>query len=208
MRAALILLFGLLCAVAYADAPATQPATQPDSTMDWILSHATTAPATQPDETITTEPTPVLSSPQNRTDARPGVVTLSNDKTIRGSLSTTLQQPFHIWIEDSKQFTDIPFSLIKSIQVNVVWERQQPEWKFAASGSDIKEYSGRTYPARQTDYIFTLKDGSTVTGAVAAPIYVDSNTGETAYILHKRDKGDPGQTLNDLVYVKSVVFND
>src|SRR5271163_4927225 len=100
MRAALILLFGLLCAVAYADAPATQPATQPDSTMDWILSHATTAPATQPDETITTEPTPVLSSPQNRTDARPGVVTLSNDKTIRGSLSTTLQQPFHIWIED------------------------------------------------------------------------------------------------------------
>jgi hypothetical protein len=208
MARAFILIVALFCLTAHADGPATQPAPATDPTMNWLLSNATTAPSTQPDDVPATEPS-VLASPTMHDDSRPGVVTLSNGQVIRGRLSTTLREPLRVWIEDKKQFDDIPFSLIQSIQAQVVWERQEAEWKFAASGSDVKEFSGQTYPARQTDYVFTLKDGSTATGSVAGPIYVENPDEEKkVYILHKRDKGDDGQTLKDLVYVKSVTFND
>jgi len=94
------------------------------------------------------------------------------------------------------------------MEARVVWERQQPEWEFAESGSDIKQFSGKTYPARETQYVLTLKDGSSETGGIAAPIYFEGSDGTKIFILHKRDKGEVGQALTDLVYVKSIRFLD
>jgi hypothetical protein len=202
-----IVLVGLLSLTAYADGPATQPTPTTDPTMNWLLSQATTAPATQPVDVPATEPS-VLFSKGMRDDSRPGSLTLSNGLVVQGWLSTTLKQPFRVWDDDNKVYNDVPFSLIQSIKASVVWERDEQEWKFAASGSDVKEYSGKIYPARQTDYEFTLKDGTTVTGAVVGPIYVENPDGIKIYVLHKRDKGEDGQALKDLVYVKSVAFSD
>ena len=234
MRRAFILIFGLICAAAYADGPGSQPTTVKDATVEWLLStqpitytYFSDVPLTQPLPPLergaavkllldTTEVTSqVFTSPDTqpstflaRTVSRSGILALSDGHIVRGSLSTTPYQPLRVWIEEKQEYDDIDFSEIRSIQSNVVWERDEPEWKFAASGSDVKEYSGRTYPARQTDYTFTLKDGSTVSGAVSAPIYIETGGTQTGYILHKRDKGDPGQTLNSLVYIKNVTFGD
>jgi hypothetical protein len=59
-----------------------------------------------------------------------------------------------------------------------------------------------------TNYLLTLTDGTTVTGGVADPIYLDNADGHKIFILHKRDKGDPGQTLGQLIYVKQLKFTD
>ena len=189
-------------------AAATQPATSPsDSEMDWILSN--TGPTTAPSPT--TEPIPttlpsVLTGGPTATDARPGTILLSDGTTIQGKLSTTLDQALRLWSDEDKQYHDIPFSLVQSIEVQVVWERMEDEWKFKESGSDIKEYSGKQYPARETAYTITTTDGDKITGGVVAPLYVDTPTGRRLFVLHKRDKGDVGQSLKDLVYVQSVKF--
>jgi hypothetical protein len=196
---------GALFICACAAAPQTQPT---DPTLDWLLSHATTAPAPSDDALPTTAPAVLKSADSLDDESRNGSLLLSDGRTLKGKLSTTLGQPIRLWDADKQQYQDLPFSLIKSIEVRVISEQQSPEWKFKESGSDIKEFSGRTYPTRQTDYTITLTDDTTFTGAVAAPIYLDTPDGQKIFILHKTDRGNAGQSLGDLVYVKSVRFED
>jgi len=73
------------------------------------------------------------------------------------------------------------------------------EWHFKESGSDIKEYTGKAYPARQTSYTITTTDWperhrrrrrrrSIWRCRTATPRFS---------FCSKRDKGDVGQTLNN-----------
>ena len=111
--------------------------------------------------------------------------------------------------EADKEYQDVPFEMIRTIEARVLWQSDEREWHFAASGSDVKEYSGKTYPARETSYAITLDDGTKVEGGVVAPLYVTTADGKSkTYVLHKRDKGDVGQKVEQLVYVKTVRFAD
>jgi hypothetical protein len=134
---------------------------------------------------------------------------MSDGNKISAKLSTTLGRPLRVFDPKTTEYRDIPFAVIRMIEANILWERDQPEWHFKASGSDIKEYTGKTYPARETEYTFTLANGQQVTGSVAAPIYAEMTDGSSkTYVLHKRDKGDVGQTLKQLGYVKKVEFDE
>jgi len=204
---ALPVMLGLLVAAE----PATQPADPtPDPTIDWLLSHATTIPSSGPTDGVSeipaTLPSVLHSGDRNSDESRQGVIALSDGRKLAGRISTTLRQPLRVWDAEDKQYQDIPFSLIKSITAKVVWERDEPEWKFKESGSDVKEYSGKTYPARLTDYVVAEDDGTIVTGGVAAPLYLDADGERKIFILHKRDKGEVGQRLGELVYVRQVNF--
>ncbi len=175
--------------------------------MDSLLDAA--KPATQPAVEIpATQPGGAALVNQNApTDARPATITLSNGQTVKGNAATTTDKPVRVWDPTIKDYRDIPFSLIASATAKVVWERDEKEWQFKESGSDVKVYSGKTYPARETQYTFTLINGDQITGDVAAPIYMDTGKATRTFVLHKRDKGEPGQTLKDLVYVKQIDFD-
>jgi hypothetical protein len=190
---------------------AADPDTQP-STADWLLSGASIAPSspptTGPSDAPTTAPSVLRPAHEIRDESRSATMVFSDGRTITGKFSTTLRQPVRVYVEGETKYEDIPFSMIKTIEAKVLWEREEPEWKFKESGSDIKEYSGKTYPNRQTDYIFTLTDGTVISGATAAPIYLERDGEEKVFILHKRDMGKPGEKLDQLVYVKTVRFAD
>jgi hypothetical protein len=175
----------------------TQPAADP--TVDWLMDRAATAPATSP----STQPAGVF-NPDEKDFSRPGVIELSDGRSIHGRISTTSEKPLRVWVEAKNEYQDVPFALIQSIEATVLWEREEPEWRFKASGSDVKVYSGKTYPARETTYKIQLTNGQTVEGSVVAPLTVTTDTEADEFILHKRDKGSAGQTLNQLVYVKAV----
>ena len=180
---------------------APTPATDP--TVDWLMGRATTAPASQP----STQPVGVFKSTAED-GSRPGVVELSDGRRIRGRISTTAEKPLRVWVEERKEYQDVPFETIQSIEATVLWERDEPEWRFAASGSDVKEYSGKTYPGRETSYKLTLTNGQTIEGGVVAPLTIVTEAGSEVFVLHKRDKGSVGQTLGQLVYVKRVQFGE
>ncbi len=188
--------------VAIAASPATEPM---DATVDWLMHQSTTAPAiaasTEP--AAATQPATPFKSPEEDS-AQLGVITMSDGTIIRGSVATTEEKPVRIWDEQQKEYQDVPFGMIRTIEAEVLWERDEKEWRFKASGSDVKEFSGKTYPARETKYKFTLAGGQIVEGNVVAPLYVTTADGKNmTLVLHKRDKGQAGQTLGQLVFVKS-----
>ena len=201
-RPALILT--LFAAAAAAAGPATHPATQPDATAD-ILGLSTPATAKPPAAAPPTSP--VFKPPADDGETRDGTVTLSDGTTVTGRIATTAEKPVRLWVESEKQYEDVALSQITTVESKLVWERDEPEWNFKASGSDVKVYSGKTYPARQTQYTLTLTDGTTLTGDTAAPLYVTTPDGkQRTLVLHKRDKGAVGATLKQLVYVTKVTL--
>ena len=52
----------------------------------------------------------------------------------------------------------------------------------------------------------TLQNGQKIEGTLSGIVYVraDPPAEPERYLLHKRDKGDPGTDLKSLVYVRSV----
>jgi hypothetical protein len=205
----------LLSAAAPTTAPTSQPAPQ-DAATDWLLGAATTKPAIVPASQPVTG-SPLLSKDQSDPDQRHGTITLSDGTTITGQIATTAGKPLRLWDEQAGEYLDTPMRLVKSIKAQIVWEQDEPEWRFKESGSDIKINTGKTYPARETNYTIELTDGKTIKGAIVAPLYTRSdkanNSGdnkgdEKTYVLHKRDKGEVGKTLKDLIYVAEVTFDE
>lgn len=182
--------------------------TQPvQSDMDWLLSQGapTTAPTTLDTNTATSSP---LVGKTAQDLSRTGIVELSDGTKLVGRLSTTPGKPLRFWDDEKKEYLDIPFSRVKSVEAEVVWERDEKEWAFKQAGSDDKVYSGRTYPARELVYTLQTTTGRTVRGSIVAPVQYEDPAGEKSrlLVLHKRHKGDAGTTLAQLVYVTSVRF--
>jgi hypothetical protein len=174
--------------------------------MDWLLSAAATAPSASATEPAATQAS--VFAPQADDGSRHAKLVMSDGKTFTGSFTTTPEQPVRIYDTAKKEYRDVPFKLIKSLEAHVLWEREEREWKFKDTGSDIKEYSGKTYPARETEYTMTLLNDQQIIGAVDVPLYFQSDNGQKLFVIHKRDKGDVGQTLKDLTYVAKVEFKD
>jgi hypothetical protein len=199
------MLTGLLLSLLLLQPPATAPLG--DAEIDWLMQQAlpTSSSTTQPitdDEAATTSP---LSRPSD-VQLRPGTITLSDGRVIAGVIATTRDKPVRVWDEAAGKYHDVPFELVRAMEAIVLWEREEREWQFKESGSDIKVYTGRTYPARETAYVVTLVNDQQIRGTVTLPLTVTSDAGSSRHFLHKRAKGEPGQTLKELVYVRRVDF--
>ncbi len=200
---------GGLCALApalLAGDPPARPAGDDD--VDFLLKKvATTAPASKP-TTLPAGNSPLTDTSGNEDVRRKAVMLTSDGEKYRGRFYTTYEQPIRVFDPERKEYRDIPFKFIKTMEAKIIWEREEKEWHFKESGSDIKEYSGKTYPAREYQYTFTLVNGQTITGSVAAPIYMEQPKSFHTFVLHKRDKGEIGQTLKQLVYVQRMDFEE
>lgn len=179
-----------------------------DPTIDWLLSEKASTPVTQPATVPSTQPVSPLVNP-----AQAGTVwatiTLSDGTTLAGNCWTTVGKPLRVWDEEKKQYVDLALEQIASMEAEVLWERDEPEWRFKTSGSDEKVHTGRSYPARETQYRITLTNGDKITGGVVAPIYLkQGDEPAKAFVLHKRAKGEVGQRLDQLVYVRSIRIGD
>ena len=193
----------MVCVLA-ASATAPTTAASPDAATDYLLNAA--APMTAPARATTMPTTSPLTERTTDVQTRQGIITMSDGQKIAGDIATTAGKPLRVWDEQAGEFRDLPIQTIASITAQVLWEKEEPQWRFKESGSDIKIETGKTYPSRETAYRFALTDGSIVTGGVVAPLMIRVDGQSTTYILHKRDKGDIGQTLGDLKFVKSVEF--
>lgn len=189
-----------------ADAPATQPAGASDANVDWLLSQPAPAnPTTHPTTAPAAQPSPLV----NRSDpgSRAGTVTLSDGIKLKGQLSTTPGKPLRLWSEKEKRYIDIPWDSIASMKAVIVWERLEDDWRFKESGSDIKVLSGKKYPAHELVYHVTQLNGDEFEGGLVGPVLIQSGEQVIQKVLHKRDKGALDQQIKDLVYVKTIEFD-
>jgi hypothetical protein len=143
----------------------------------------------------------------SRPDAVPGVLRLDDGTARPGRIYLTRDARLQINDNATKRQREVPLSALRRIDARVVKEWDEAEWRFKENANDEKVYTGRHYPAREYEYILTLKDGRTITGPLSAIVYVqpdDAAQKPERFLIHKRDKGPIDTTLSDLRYVKRI----
>ena len=178
-----------------------------DATVDWLLNQSSTQPTTQPATQPATQSTSPLQGSQEK-QGRKGRITLSDGSAHSGVISTTPGKPLRFWDDSIKEYRDVPLEQIASMDAKVLWERDEPEWHFIESGSDTKEFTGKTYPARETEYVVKLANGQRFTGGVVAPLYLEGKGQARQHVLHRRAKGPVGKPLAEFIYVVKVELSD
>jgi len=160
---------------------------------------------------------PFAPRPAIREDAVPGYVELSDGTIVVGHIYMTRDKRLKIYDESIQRQREIPLSAVAQIECKILKEWMEKEWRFRETTRDEKYYTGRQYPAREYEHTITLKDGRQITGGLAEILYVDtrqdgqeatSDSEPVRLILHKRQKGEIGETLKDLVYVKMVKLGE
>ncbi len=155
-----------------------------------------------------------------RDDAVPGRVELSDGSIHAGLLYLTRDKRLKIYDAAIERQREIPLRAVKQIDCAIEKEWMEREWKFKESASDQRIYTGRSYPVREYLHTITLADGRTITGPMSEIIYVELPPNDSSqaagegkaepkverFLLHKRSKGEAGQELKSLVYVKRIVI--
>jgi hypothetical protein len=217
--------------------PAASSATQPTSDLDYWLSRAKPVEPNQPGAPPQPQGGKLPVKPENdragaasvgaaatgaaanpfrnsdlpyrRSDALPGVIELSDGNQLPGGLYTTVEKPWIVWSEATKSWRRVDFLTLLSIEAVVEEQRMELSWRPKGMGEPEKVYTGRKYPMRRMHWRFKLIDGSVVEGSTKGqPVFVEL-TGKVSgpFILGERMKGEDGQTLEDLVYVRKIVVS-
>jgi len=141
----------------------------------------------------------------DREDAVPGYIELSDGSILPGQIYLTRDKRLKISDEQLQRRLEFPLSAVKQIDCKIKKQWMEKEWKFKELTKDEKTYSGRLYPVREYAHTITLNNGRTISGGLSAIVYVESSETKTEqFILNKRNKGDIGEDLQSLVYVKSI----
>lgn len=195
---------------------AKPPATAPAGDLDYWLSRAKPVEPNNP--VATTQPAdanagadPFKSSklPFRRGDALPGVIELSDGRQLPGGLYTTVEKPWIVWSEATKSWRRVDFLTLLSVEAVVEEERMDLTWRWKGMGEPEKVYTGKKYPMRRVHWKFKLIDGSVIEGSTKGqPVFAEL-AGKVVgpFILSERMKGEDGQTLDELVYVRKIVVS-
>ncbi len=156
--------------------------------------------------------------PSVREDAVVGYVEMSDGTVHPGHVYLTRDIRLKILDEELQRQREVPLRAVKQIECKVKREWMEKEWKFKELASDEKIYTGRTYPAREYLHTITLGDGRTIAGPLSAIVYLRpydqyvpdepgayrTRVQPERYLLNKRNKGEIGEQLESLVYVRLI----
>ncbi len=160
-------------------------------------------------------------APTQREDAYPGYVEMSDGSIHPGDVYLTRDVRLKIFDRDMQRQREVPLRVVKLIECGIVREWMEKEWKFKEAASAEKMFTGREYPAREYLHRITLKDDRQIVGPLAGIVYLQpfryTPSGPAQYrtapetkkfILYKRQKGEIGDKLKALVYVKQIKLGE
>lgn len=151
-------------------------------------------------------------------DAIFGYAELSDGTVLVGKIYLTRDKRLKIYDDQLQRQREVPLRAIRQIESTVKKEWMEKEWRFKEAALDEKVYTGRQYPSREYVHSITLQDGRTITGPLSEIVYVEpiadspgARPGQAAarrLLLSKRDKGEVGQSLQSLTYVRLIKLGD
>ena len=147
--------------------------------------------------TITPFGPPASEGQAERDDAVPGCLELSDGSVHPGMIYLTRDKRLNIYDDRLQRQREVPLQAVKKVECKVKREWMEKEWKFKETTSDEKIFTGRRYPAREYVHTITLVDGRTITGPLAAIVYVRLAPRQEPerFLLNKRNKGEAGKDL-------------
>ncbi|MCK4284187.1 MAG: hypothetical protein KAX44_07710 [Candidatus Brocadiae bacterium] len=136
----------------------------------------------------------------------PAVVELSDGSSVRGRVHIT-DDKIIIHNEAQERRYSIRTAEMAKLENAIEEQSMEPKWLFRESGLDDKVYTGEHFPVRHYLTRVTFHDGRQLTGhIIAKTLYVESDGTKRRFILRRKDEGKVGETLEDLLYVCSIVF--
>lgn len=156
-----------------------------------------------------------------REDQFPGYIEMSDGSIHCGMIYLTRDKRLQINDEKMQRQREIPLNVIQQIECKVKREWMEKEWKFKELAKDEKMYTGRSYPAREYEHVVTLQDGRTIEGGLSGVVYLQPQIYDPQrpneyrpaveaqkFLLHKRDKGEVGDELKSLKFVKLIKLGE
>jgi len=178
--------------VASAEPPAGQPVSEQQP--------ATSAPAK-----------PIVPQRVAQRTMRSGKVLLSDGSVLAGGLYLKGRQRLRVWDKPAKKYRDVQLGELLEIAVLAVRERVEKEWRFREEGSDVKVFTGRTFPRIDFELTLTFLDKRKRECRIAqgTPLYLRTKDGKSRrFLIQPYLKGVVvGQMPAKLVYVKRVLFD-
>lgn len=160
------------------------------------------------------EPKPVSPFAPNvqappRADARPGVATMSDGKTLGGLVMFTRGRKLEVYEDAKQKWHAFELADIARLDNELEQESKEREWRFKEGGNDEKVYTGRVFVDHKYRLRVTLADGVTqVVGHVRGTVfYVQPEGGKPERFFLRHDyRGSFGGDASELVYLKTLVL--
>ena len=159
-------------------------------------------------------PSPLVSAAGPVREARRGTVVFSDGKKRAGLLWLTPGKRLKIFDRAQQEYREFSLKEVVAIKVDPEQEVVERVWRWKENASDEKVFTGEAYPWRLCVTTLTVRDAqgkqSAVTGDLSGELYLEEKPGEKPMqvLLYRRQKGDVGEGLSQLVYVTAVNFEE
>jgi len=139
--------------------------------------------------------------------ARPGAVQFSNGDRARGDITLTAGSALRL--HDGTALHAFGLEQVREIRAAPRKESMERAWRFAEAGRTRKEFMGEPYPVRYLETTLVLADGTEMRGHLyTVPLYVRTDESTDKIVLLAKQRGRPGQTMEEMPYAVRVTFND
>jgi len=134
------------------------------------------------------------------------VVTYSTGEKAEGEFAFTPGKKLEIFDINKKKRFSVAADEIVHVSVSVEEERMEQGWMFREEGLKDKIKLAFFYPLRQLFTDITLTSGAILHGHCNGMFYLEKDGDSKRYLIVANQKGEKGQTLNDVPYIKEVSF--
>ena len=133
-------------------------------------------------------------------------VTFSNGDKTEGEFSLTPGKKLELFdVDKKKRFMIAPEEIVR-LAATVEEEKMEQGWMFREEGLKDKIKLPFFYPLRQLLTEITLDSGVTLRGHVNSLFYLEKDGDAKRHLIYTNQKGEKGQALADLLYVKEIAF--
>lgn len=142
---------------------------------------------------------------------RPGAIELSDGTVVCGRVRFTRGCVLKIHVAAARKTERIAPADVAVFELLPVAESMERPYTFKNPGDPTKTYGEGLYPLRDLTCRVTLRDGRTFEGKpISTIVYIrpEGSDEETRYKLVRQQKGKVGETLDDLVHVRAIRFDD
>ena len=128
----------------------------------------------------------------------------SNGEKAEGEFSFTQGKKLDIFDINKKKRFSVAADEIVHISVSVEEERMEQGWMFREEGLKDKIKLAFFYPLRQLFTDISLASGAVLHGHCNGVFYLEKDGDSKRYLLVANQKGEKGQTLTDIPYIKEI----
>lgn len=135
----------------------------------------------------------------------PAIVTFSDDTWVEGEARVIGSRPLTVVLSGENRQRMFTLADLVSVEQLVEQAGMERPWTFKEAGRPEKVYLEGEYPLVNFLTRLTLVNGSVVTGhVISAALELKGPAGKRKIFLQRQIKGTKDETLNDLLYLRSL----